>query len=109
MQKDVKDIAREIIDYLQEVPLATTSEIGLHLIARQDDPQGFIPSRQQLEIILESMTQDKQLVKIKRMETQYFPEGFEITEKRMRSQMWRLNRTFGQAAEQGAGAHAASA
>ena len=95
MEAKRQSIAQEIIDYLTEVQVATTNEIGLHLIARQADPDGYVPSRPQLEIILAAMQRDEQIAKIKKIKTSYFPEGYEITETRMRSFLWKLKRRDG--------------
>lgn len=109
MQSNVSDLAQEIMEFLQKVQIATTNEIGLYLIANQPDAAGYVPSRQQLEIILESMSRDKQITKIKKIKTNYFPEGYEITETRMRSFMWRLSKQEMTANSREGGCRAASA
>jgi hypothetical protein len=109
MQEKKQDVAQDIMNFLESVQLATTNEIGLHLIANQSDPASYVPSRQQLGIILEAMCRDNQLVKIKKIRTNYLPDGFEITETRMRSVLWKLQRQDCRQDQRGQDSHAVSA
>lgn len=85
---DLGKLEIEVVQFLEKTQIASTCEIGIFLTGNGTGDDYGVPSRKQLEAILEIMNTEKRILRIRKIKEAYFHEGFDISEEVTRNFLW---------------------